>query len=192
MVPRLLLILILCLPLTSCSILSFLGDAVVFTGKAATAAVKTTGAVVVTTGRITGKVGKATVGFFRGSVKVPLHREGNSLLVDVELNGELDTRLVLDTGATSVQIAPALARKLGLDLSGSERVQCTLADNRTVWARAITLDEVQVGRARVKDVSALVIETDPSDDGGLLGMSFLENFVFQIDAENSQLILDRK
>lgn len=175
--------------LVSCGILGVAGDAVVFTGKVATTAVKTTGAVVMTTGRIAG----ATVRVFKGKKTIKLEREGNTYYVKVKINKKKTARLILDTGATSVQISSRLAKKLKIKKSKGEIVQCTLADGRTVQARSVVLKEVRLDGVKVEKVRALIIDNDiEQDSDGLLGMSFLNNFIFQIDPDNNLLILQHK
>ncbi|MBT3374241.1 MAG: clan AA aspartic protease [Lentisphaerae bacterium] len=179
-------LMLVCLPSPG-GLLRLAGEAVVLTGKVATTAVKTTGAVVMTTGKITG----ATVSYFAGERTVELEREGNSFYVNVKINRKRKVRLLLDTGATDVQISPALAHKLKLDLRTAERVRCTLADGSVTTARVVTLKEVRLSRSvKAQNVQALVLEADRnSGKGGLLGMSFLNHFIFQIDTEAGKLRL---
>lgn len=175
--------------LSACAVVELAGDVVVLTGKVAVTAVKTTGAVVMTTGKLAG----ATVGYFAGKRKIKLEREGNTYYVNARLNGKKNARLILDTGATSVQISSKLAKKLKINLKKADTVQCTLADGSVVPARVVVLKEVKLDGVKVKDVSALVIENDSDQDGdGLLGMSFLNNFIFQIDPDKNLLILQHK
>ena len=175
--------------LSSCTLIEFAGDTVVFTGKVVVTIVTTTGKVVCTTAA----VGWAGVSYFAGERTVKLEREGDSFFVRVRLNRKHKARLLLDTGASSVQISVALASRMGLDLSKGERVRCTLADGSVRFARSVILKEVRVGRVRVKKVRALVLEGAVADDcDGLLGMSFLGNFVFKIDTQENELILKHK
>lgn len=172
--------------LPSCSIIEFAGDVVVFTGK-----------VIITTGKVgwavistTAAAGGAVVRFFTGKKTVKLEREGDSFYVKARLNRKHKARLLLDTGATSVQISSDLARRMKLNLTKADRVRCTLADGSSRYARSVRLKEVRVGGARVKKVAALILENDTTQDAdGLLGMSFLNNFTFEIDTEKNLLIL---
>jgi len=115
------------------------------------------------------------------------------ITLKVKINGKKKARLILDTGATSVQISSEIAEKLKINVSKGKKVQCTLADGSVVWARSIMLDEIELDNVSVKDVSALVIENSiDQDSDGLLGMSFLNNFIFQIDTDKDLLILQHK
>jgi len=179
--------------LSSCSVIKLTGEVISLTGKVATAAVKTTGAVVMTTGKIAYAATGATVRFFAGKRTIKLEKKGNSYFVKVKINGKKKARLILDTGATSVQISSEIAEKLKINVSKGKKVQCTLADGSVVWARSIMLDEIELDNVSVKDVSALVIENSiDQDSDGLLGMSFLNNFIFQIDTDKDLLILQHK
>ena len=160
-------------------IVGFAGKVVITTGKVAWAVVKTSA-----------KLGGGVVRFFTGTKKVKLEREGNSLYVEARLNKKHKARLLLDTGATSIQISSRLSRKMGLDLSRGERVRCTLADGSVKYANVVELKEVRVGGARVKKVRALVLEHDAVEDSdGLLGMSFLNHFDFELKTDEDLLIL---
>jgi len=56
----------------------------------------------------------------------------------------------------------------------------------------VDIHEVALGAARVHDVKAIVLERDSLGVAdGLLGMSFLENFIFSIDTQKGELILER-
>lgn len=182
--------------LTSCRVMEFTGDTIEFTGKVASAALKTTGAAVETTGKVvttTGKLGGSTARFIAGDRKVTLERRGNSFYVEAVLNRRYRTRLLLDTGATNVQISKALARRMGVNSHRGREVNCTLADGSVTRARLINLAEVKLGGVKVRDVETLVLEADSeSDHEGLLGMSFLNHFNFRIDTDRNLLLLRSK
>ena len=59
----------------------------------------------------------------------------------------------------------------------------TLADGRKVPAMMIKLDSVKVGKFTVQDVECCVLGPDAIDAPALLGMSFLGQFKFELDAE---------
>ncbi len=181
------------LGLTSCRVIGVAGDTVEFTGKVASTAIRTTGTAVVTTAKVaqtTGRIGHATVLFFAGNRKVKLEREGGSYYVRARINRKQTARLLVDTGATSVQISQRLARRLGINIYEGEAVKCTLADGSRVNGHIVTLKEVNLGGVRAKGVDAVVLDSGGDRDfDGLLGMSFLENFQFRIDTREDLLIL---
>jgi clan AA aspartic protease (TIGR02281 family) len=177
----------LALPLLcSCMAVDAAKGAAKLTGKAAIATAKLTGKAAVATG----KAGVAGVKYATGRRTVKLEKEGNSYYAEVKINKRNKARLLLDTGATNVQISAWMARKLGLSLSRAEKVTVSLADGSTHTARIVTLKELRVGKAKAKNVKALVIEgASIPERGGLLGMSFLNRYNFQIDTEKHLLIL---
>jgi aspartyl protease family protein len=87
------------------------------------------------------------------------------------ING-LTVRFLVDTGATTLAINAAEARRLGIDYRfvGRKGVVQTAAGN--VPAYHLNLDLVRVGDIIQRQVPAVVIEGD-SPDHVLLGMSFL-------------------
>jgi clan AA aspartic protease (TIGR02281 family) len=114
------------------------------------------------------------------------------LIVDVMLNDHVKTRLMLDTGATHVSLTRDLADRLQLNLDELSETKVALADGSEADARRVQLESVEVNGFRVADVSALVLMNEASDDvQGLLGMSFLREFLFRVDPIRNQLILGR-
>jgi len=68
------------------------------------------------------------------------------------------------------------------------------ADGRIIDAKFIILDSVSVEGLEVKNVEAVVLleESTMNVGDGLLGMSFLNRFNFQIDTVNKKLILEKR
>jgi len=126
---------------------------------------------------------KHTVGFVR---------LGSSITVDALLNGLINVKLVLDTGASLVLISKKIADKLGLKLDKSQPTFfIILADGRKVEADPVVLESVKVADAEVKNVRAAVLERrQAAEEDGLLGMSFLSNFIVKIDPKSNKLILE--
>ncbi len=122
-----------------------------------------------------------------------LQKEGKSYFVRARVNGEVWGRFLLDTGASAVQISKKMARRLHLNYKKSQAVPVTLAGGGTVAGRMVVLDEIHLGDVAVRNVRAIILdyENDQTADG-LLGMTFLENFVFQIDAKNNELVLSKR
>jgi clan AA aspartic protease (TIGR02281 family) len=115
-------------------------------------------------------------------------RHGEHLLVDVTFNGKASAPLLVDTGASQTVISPRLAGELGLE--GGEPVETFVADGRKVQGRLIVLDSLAVGQARVEKSPVVVLAAPGPGAEGLLGMSFLKNFMFQLDMPNNRLILE--
>jgi clan AA aspartic protease (TIGR02281 family) len=122
-----------------------------------------------------------------------LQKEGKSYFVRARVNGSVWGRFLLDTGASAVQISKKMAKRLNINYKKSQAVPVTLAGGGMVMGRMVVLDEIHLGEVAVRNVKAIILdyENEQSSDG-LLGMSFLENFVFQIDAKKNELILTKR
>ena len=72
-------------------------------------------------------------------------------------------------------------------------VLCRVADGRSVNGKQVNIREVSVGGARVYNVQAIVLDSgEMGNSPGLLGMSFLDNFVFKVDTEKELLVLQKR
>ncbi|MEX2327909.1 MAG: TIGR02281 family clan AA aspartic protease, partial [Pseudomonadales bacterium] len=103
------------------------------------------------------------------------------------INGRPVSFLV-DTGANIVALNSAHAKSLGLNFEQGRRTRATTAGGM-VDSWAVTLDSVQVGDIRVRNVRAAVLKGDfPGEI--LLGMSFLSNV--EINESAGVLVLKGK
>lgn len=159
-------------------------------GKVTFVTAKTAGKIAYKTAKLTGKGVKAVVNMATGKEIVKLEERANTFYVDAVLNERLRARLILDTGCSSTQISSDIAKKLGIKTRGADTVLCQLADGRTVSGRTVNIREIRLGRARVRNVKAIVL--DHENGTGLLGMSFLDNFIFKVDTERKELVLQRR
>jgi aspartyl protease family protein len=103
------------------------------------------------------------------------------------ING-LPVRFLVDTGASSVAMNSAQARRLGIDfrVEGEPTYVTTASD--VTRAYRLKLDVVKVGSIQVRNVSAVVLDgAQPTDV--LLGMSFLDRVA--LINESDKLILRR-
>ena len=124
---------------------------------------------------------------------IPLERNQRSFFVRAVFNGKFSAKLLLDTGAAYLTIHEDMARALGVNLTLAEPVACILADSSQAQAHRSRLAQVQLGDAVLRNVPVLVMPTRPSaSHDGLLGMSFLENFVVELNAEESLLWLSAR
>jgi len=120
---------------------------------------------------------------------VPFHyTSNNSIVVKVRINDRITGSFILDTGASSVVFCESFAKKLNIDLSGIQPTQATVADGRVVDAFPVLLTSVTVGKFKSKNVGGMVLKTAPSDNiDGLLGMSYLKNYIMNLDAQAKKL-----
>jgi len=129
-----------------------------------------------------------------GSKEIEVGRQGNHLFVNALLNGKVNARLLVDTGASFVVLSPAIAKGLNISTVGANPdVKMTLADGSEVSGRLLKLDTICIGEVKANDVQAAVIYQENAFQGfdGLLGMSFLKLFKFEINLEKSKLVLQR-
>ncbi len=117
---------------------------------------------------------------------------GSHIVVEALLNDWVKAHLVVDTGASLVIISQEIADKLGLNISKEESsILVTLADGREVMATPVILESLKVKDAELKNVRAAVLKSKaPAPEDGLLGMSFLENFLLSLDVRANRLILE--
>lgn len=131
----------------------------------------------------------------RGEVQqtlAPVRWQGGQAVLEVEINGRASGRLLLDTGASTVVLAEALARRAGVQPDTNTTAQLTLADGRTVTGWPVFLDRVQVGDASALRVAAMVLPGSPAAElDGLLGMTFLREFAIQVDGPSGRVELQR-
>ncbi len=120
---------------------------------------------------------------------VKLQKVGMSFFADVVINEKVRTKLVLDSGATSVVISKDVATRAKVDLASAPDKEFDSVTG-TAIAKEVTLTSIRVGDAKISNVRALVHDM-PSQNGeaGLLGMTFLSHFKFTLDAEHSTLWL---
>jgi clan AA aspartic protease (TIGR02281 family) len=118
---------------------------------------------------------------------VPLWRDGNAMLVDALVGGAVRARLLLDTGAEFTVLSTATAQRLALNLSNAAVIPLRSASG-VFFAPIIKVQSITVGEAAVYDVEAIVHDATPGLDG-LLGMSFLDNFLVTISMSSGRLLL---
>ncbi|NTV28607.1 MAG: clan AA aspartic protease [Candidatus Omnitrophica bacterium] len=200
------LVLLIC---SGCTFLEATGEAVGVVGKAGWTAGKAIGGAVYTGTSMAGQTAnqanrtisrpadkpdkKAHATLSSGRTVIPLIKEGKSYFVRVKLNDKLWGKFMLDTGASALQISGAMAKKLRVRVERGEAIPVILAGGAQVAGRVVVLDKVQLGDAAVDNVRAVVLDGDRMGlRDGLLGMSFLENFVFKIDTKREELILEQR
>lgn len=113
--------------------------------------------------------------------------DGGVYVTTGSINGK-PVEFLVDTGATTVAMNDATARRLGIDYRAGERRLVETASGITEsWF--VTLREVTVGAIRIPNVQAGVLRGD-QPSRALLGMSFLSRT--RIEHEHDTLVLKRK
>jgi len=127
---------------------------------------------------------------------VPFSQDLGHIIVDALLNEKVKASLLLDTGASTMLLSNEIAKRLKIktDKTAKDNVMVQLANGEKIEAKYVVLDSVKIEDVEAKNVGAVVlsetIEMQAHD--GLLGMSFLNNFNFEIDTTNKKLILQKK
>ena len=105
-----------------------------------------------------------------GMVKLKSGTSGH-FEAEFRMNGRNVTALV-DTGASTVAINKSTARRIGIQISSSDFAHIVQTANGPTKAARTMIREIQIGRVKVRDVEAMVLD-DKALDGTLLGMTFL-------------------
>lgn len=131
-----------------------------------------------------------------GKFVVPLKSNRNALMVDGLISDNQSGRrttatFIIDTGATYTSISREMAEQLGLDLNNCEHVRITTANGR-IDVPKVVIDRLSVNGLEARNVEATVIDVRKgSSFHGLLGLSFIRQFVLTIDPGANQLIFQR-
>lgn len=124
--------------------------------------------------------------------EVMVSGSGGHLFADVLINDRVKASLLVDTGATLVVLTKGVARKLGLELSDPRKqVSVQGADGKKIKAFYVKLNSLELRGVRASEVDAVILMEDKPNMGfkdGLLGMSFLGRFNFQMDHRNKKLV----
>jgi len=110
---------------------------------------------------------------------IPFRRFGSLMVVDVRINDRVVAPFLADTGASGIAIPHALARELGIRIGADTPTVMVNTANGVVEEPLVRLDSVALGKARVEGLHANV---SSSMEFGLLGGSFFNNFIYQVDA----------
>ncbi len=122
---------------------------------------------------------------------IPIRRtRGDSLYVDVTLNGDKTIPMVLDSGASLVCSA---VQSGGCCWRKHERFRreniLQIANGETIEGTAVAIPTMRVGKFTIRDVEAVIIGPEAPNTPILLGMSFLRHFQFKIDPAANELKL---
>jgi clan AA aspartic protease (TIGR02281 family) len=124
--------------------------------------------------------------------EIDYNRYDSGIFVEAVLNDLVKANFIVDTGASVVVISKEVADKLALSPEiDRSAFEVTLADGSKAKASPVILKSIKVGEARIENVPAAIIEKKGiSEEDGLLGMSFLKNFLVRINTKENKLILE--
>lgn len=118
-------------------------------------------------------------------------RSGRSLVVQATLNGMRDARLILDTGADITILSRSVAMDIGLLPSAVLATVTLNTAGGSVRADVFRVGTVSLGEAEARNVTAAVhdLPDAPAGVDGLLGLTFLDQFLVTVDAKKGELHL---
>ena len=117
---------------------------------------------------------------------------GNKVIVPVTFSyrGNLvQARMLLDTGASLTAIFPSLANRLGIQPDHGQRAVGRIADGSFIEAQHMRVEYMQVGPKVQQHSEVVVLQQSGPSMGfdGLLGMSFLGDFRYHVNLQNSTI-----
>jgi aspartyl protease family protein len=122
------------------------------------------------------------------SESIPLEKESGVYSVKVSINGKPGEQMIVDSAASSISVSHDFAKKLGIEIKDSDDdAIVTLADGSQIPAKIVYLDSVRVGKFTAENVECCVMHPRAVNAPALLGMSFLDQFKFEIDSEKMEL-----
>lgn len=119
-----------------------------------------------------------------GEVELRASRNGH-FHADARIEG-VSLRLLVDTGATTIALAPDDAERIGFDLATLDYNQAIDTANGRIYAARVTLRDVDIGGIQARNVLATVHRDGLAQS--LLGMSFLDRLT-GFERRGSRLIL---
>lgn len=107
-----------------------------------------------------------------GSAEFTTHRSGDGhFYADVRING-ITSRMLIDTGASSVILSRGDAQRAGIQARPGEFTSIAQTAGGQIALKSVTIDRMALGPINGRNVRAMVAETDIPVS--LLGQSFLE------------------
>jgi aspartyl protease family protein len=120
---------------------------------------------------------------------IPVTRKvGNALYVTVVFNDKHTQEMIVDSGASMGSLPRETAARLGIRPRDTDpTITMQLADGSTIQGTVVTVESIRVGTFTARNVRCTVLGPEATNALALLGMSFLGNFKFEIDAEAGTL-----
>lgn len=103
------------------------------------------------------------------------------------LNGQGPFRMMLDTGATSCLVRPAVAKRLGLRPAYAVEHETVGGVNHVPVA---ILDDLRIGPVSDKGIETMITDVELSGVDGVLGQSWLLRHDYLLDYSASRLVLN--
>ena len=112
--------------------------------------------------------------------------DGGHFLTAGSINGK-SVQFMVDTGATTVAMGAAEAKRMGIDYAAGKPVRMSTANGQAI-GYLLNLNTVRIGDVEVQNVEAII--SQQAMPYVLLGNSFLTRFSMRRD--NDQMVLERR
>lgn len=123
---------------------------------------------------------------------VPIKVKRNRIFAKAVLNDAKPANLLLDTGASTSLLTPAMAAKVGLEpAADAQKWTVSLLGDKQVEMPFVKLPIIRVGGAVVRNLSVGVYAVDPGKPNihGILGEDFLSHYIVSVDHKSKMLKL---
>jgi clan AA aspartic protease (TIGR02281 family) len=117
-------------------------------------------------------------------------RVDGHILVPVIINGFIEAKVLVDTGATITILSRELAQRLRLEEGYDSITLKTMGMD--IHAQSARLDSIQLGDLSRSDFPVAVADLSLEKKGefdGVLGMDFMSHYKMHIDNENNRILL---
>ena len=109
---------------------------------------------------------------------------------NIKINGKDAGEFMIDTGATNVVISPNVAKILGISTDNAREIMMQTG-NGQIKGYSVTLDNIDIKGLSANAIEAIISGGGGSDESGVLGLSFLDNFETTINRRKGKLTLKK-
>jgi predicted aspartyl protease len=117
---------------------------------------------------------------------------GQRIVVEAKINGGTSTRLLLDTGADTTLISPLVLSAAGASLIRGGTSTRITGVTGTSDVQRVPVDSIEIGEARVSQLSVVAHDMGQPGIDGLLGRDFLDRFKVTIDSSTGLVTIAPK
>ncbi|MCP4176932.1 MAG: TIGR02281 family clan AA aspartic protease [bacterium] len=127
-----------------------------------------------------------------GKIVLRFRPGSNYIPAEALLDGEVNQKFIVDTGASLVTIPKATAEKLDLKYPSDNRTRRVATAGGTVYAKEVIIASMTINNKTVNNIPALIMDLPSHSTLGLLGLSFLNMFHIQLNNSKGEMILTPK
>lgn len=127
-----------------------------------------------------------------GPITIPFEYVGNQILISARVNGGVEQKFVVDTGASQTVIDKSVAQGIGPQTMSTFTVT---AGSKAVPLGYLSIQKIQIGDLTMENIPALVADlasfkaTLGQRPAGLIGTSLLKRFAVTIDYRDRKIVL---